>query len=103
VKDFYWRVRGYDSTTPIFEKTVTVTWFSEGQIKQLLKALVARAGLDYSEIVGAYAKRGTKIANDHLHVHKDPAQPTYMCGSNPHFTASIVDAEGKIMVHPRLE
>jgi hypothetical protein len=69
---------------PVFAKT------------EARKTLAAKAGLTQDEIVGAYAKRGTKIANDLLIVHKDSAYPTFWCGSNPHFAVSVVDETGKI-------
>lgn len=103
MSDSHWRIRGYDSDILIFETKVKVTFFSHDQIRHLLKALVAKAGLTYPEIVGAYAKRKTNIANVHLLVHKASAPATYMCGSNPNFTAIIVDEKGKIVVYPRLE
>ena len=64
--------------------------FTENQIKALLMALAAKAGLNFEEIVGAYAKKKTKISNDLLSIQKDGLYPTYMCGSNPHFIASVV-------------
>ena len=100
MKKLYWRIRGYDGSTPIFERTVELGQFTDDQIKHLLQALVSKAGLSYDEIVGAYAKRGTKIANNHLVVHKDFAYPTLMCGSDPHFVASVTDKNGKITRHP---
>jgi len=92
----YWRIRGYDSTEKIFDMTVGFGQFTEDQMRHLLRALVAKAGLNLREIVGAYARRKTKIANDLLEVHKDFAYPTYLCGSNPHFEASVVDKQGRI-------
>ena len=100
MKELYWNIRGYDSTTLIFETTVKLGQFTENQMTHLLQALVSKAGLSYDEIVGAYAKRGTKIANIHLIVHKDFAYPTFMCGSNPHFVASVRDENGKTTRHP---
>ncbi len=76
--------------------------FTEDQMQRLLQALTAKEGLSHDEIVGAYAKRGTTISNDHLAVHKDPSQLTYMCGCNPYFVASVVDENGKIVRFPRL-
>jgi hypothetical protein len=52
--------------------------------------LTAKAGLSFDEIVGACAKRRTKIANEHLQVQRDGPYPVFMCGSNPHFIASIL-------------
>lgn len=92
----YWLIRGYDSSTLIFERIVDLGQITESQMTHLLQALVSKAGLSYYQIVGAYAKRGTKIANNHLVVHKDFAYPTFMCGSNPHFVASVTDKNGKI-------
>ena len=96
----YWLIRGYDSSTLIFERTVDFGQFTENQMTHLLQALVSKAGLSYDEVVGAYAKRGTKIANNHLVVHKDFTYPALMCGSDPHFVASITDENGKITRHP---
>jgi hypothetical protein len=98
----YWRIRGYDSSTEIFDMTVAVGQMTDDQIKQMLKALAANAGLDYGEIVGAYAKRRTKIANDLLAVHPESESATFRCGNNPFFVAPIVDDDGKIIRHPIL-
>ena len=102
MKKLYWRIRGYHSLTEIFGMTVECGQFTDDQIQHLLQALTAKAGLEYREIVGAYAKRRTKIANDLLAVHKDFEYPTYACGDNPHFAAAIIDENGKITRHPRL-
>jgi|ERR1700683_1952896 hypothetical protein len=96
MKKLYWRIRGYDSLTEIFGITVECGQFTEDQIKHLLKALTAKAGLGYREIVGAYAKRRTKIANNLLAVHKELWFPSYTCGSNPHFAAAVVGEDGQI-------
>ena len=93
----YWRIRGYDSTEQIFDLTVGIGQFSNRQIEDCIKALAAQAGLNYKEIVGAYAKRRTKIANSLLDVHWDVKHGTCMCGSNPHFTAAMVDENGNIV------
>ena len=84
-----WHIVGYDSTEKIFEKKVKMGWFSENQIEQILRALTARAGLDFEEIVGAYAKRGAKVSNELPHVHRDFQNGTLMCGTNPHFIAKV--------------
>ena len=78
---------------------VGIGQFTSDQIDYLLKALAAKAGLTYSEIVGAYATRRTKIANDLLAVHAD--YPMVMCGTNPYFTATIVDENGKVVSKPK--
>lgn len=83
----------------MFNMKVGLGQFTEDQIKHLLRALAAKAGLTYAEIVRAYAKRKTKIANDLLSVQKDFNYPTYACGDNPSFLASVVDAHGKVIRH----
>ncbi|MFZ0978472.1 MAG: hypothetical protein WAN23_03625 [Candidatus Acidiferrales bacterium] len=71
-------------------------------MKSLLMALTAKACLEYDEIVGAYATRKTKIANNLLVVQADSQCPTFWCGSNPHFVASVVDEDGKLAPFPKL-
>ncbi len=86
----YWHILGFDSTEKIFDKKVKVGVFTENQIKAVLMALAAKAGLDFEEIVGAYAKKKTKISNELLSIKKEGPYPTYMCGDNPYFIASVV-------------
>jgi hypothetical protein len=87
----YWHIEGYDSLNKIYDRKIKAGYFSEKQIQTLLMALAARAGLNFDEIVSAYAKKGTKIANELLSVQKDGPYPiTYSCGSNPHFIARII-------------
>ena len=86
----YWHIEGYDSTTKIYDRKVIVGSFSNNQIQNLLKALVAKAGLSFDEIVGAYAKKKTRISNDFLLIQKEGPYPVYVCGDNPHFIARIV-------------
>jgi hypothetical protein len=96
----YWRIRGHDGFKTIFETTVGLGQFTDDQIQRLLQALTAKAGLSFTEIVGAYAKRTSEISNQLLAVHKDFAYPTYRCGSDPVFTDSVVDENGKISRNP---
>jgi hypothetical protein len=96
----YWLIQGHNGFKTIFESKVGIGQFTAAQIQDLLKALTAKMALTCEEIIGAYAKRGTKTANDHLAIHHD--FPTYMSGSNPVFTASIVDESGKIISKPKL-
>ena len=46
------------------ERKVPIGSITERQLEALLKALAAKAGLENDEIVGAYARRRTKIANE---------------------------------------
>jgi hypothetical protein len=86
----YWHIEGYESTTKIYDRKVKVGFFSENQIRNLLKALAAKAGLTFDEIVGAYAKKKTMIFNDLLSIQKEGPHPVYMCGDNPSFIARVI-------------
>lgn len=94
----YWLIRGYEGSTKIYERRIDSGQMTISQGKDLLKALVAKAGLTFDEIVGAYATRRTKIANDHLLVRSDGSSPTFYCGSNPHFVIAIAKMEGERLV-----
>jgi hypothetical protein len=87
----FWKIEGYDSLTKIYEKELKSGCFSEKKIQALLQSLVAKAGLDFDEIVGAYAKRKTKIANDLLLVQRDGTSSRLVCGDNPYFTARVIE------------
>ena len=87
----YWRITGYESGNEIFETHVPIGCFSERQVRDLLKALAAKAGLTLDEIVGVYAKKGTKYSNDLLLVQKEAPHPEYTCGHNPYFVAGVVE------------
>ena len=89
----YWRIIGYESGSKIFETYVPVGCFSERQMNDLLKALAAKAGLTLDEIVGAYARKNTKVSNDLLLVQKEKPHPEYMCGHNPYFVAGVVECK----------
>ena len=67
----FWEVRGFDSTMEIYEGLVPFGCFSDTQMQDLLRALAAKAGLTFDEIVGAYARRNAKIANPLLTVQKE--------------------------------
>jgi hypothetical protein len=97
----YWLIRGHGCEEPFVYKA-SLGEFSERQIREVLRALVAKE-LSFAEIVGAYAKRGTKGANGLLEVQKSFADPTYACGCGvTFFTASIVDENGKLIAYPTL-
>ena len=61
MKQRFWHIEGYDSFDKIYDKEVKFGYFSDNQIKDLLKALTAKAALSFDEIVGAYSKKNTKI------------------------------------------
>lgn len=90
-----WRIQGYDGSELIFEERFPISQMTTEQVIQLLRALASRH-LSSTEIVGAYARRRTRLANDLLHVHKDwqdeKRRMVYMCGENPHYVATPEDA-----------
>ena len=97
----YWLIRGYDGSVLIYETKIDIGQITENQIKALLMALAAKAGLTYDEIVGAYAKKSAKIRNELLCVKKDGSHPTFTCGTNPHFVAAIAESnsDGTPTIH----
>jgi hypothetical protein len=87
----YWKIEGYNGVEKIFEKKIRAWAFSEGQIEYVLKTLVARAGLEFEEIVGGYARRGSKESNALLAVRREREAPVFTCGENPHFIATVIN------------
>jgi hypothetical protein len=76
----YWRIRGYnDSSDLIFDRMIPYGSISSTQLTELLKCLAAKARLSYDEIIGAYVKRRTRLANDLLDVQQShsPLEPDY--------------------------
>ena len=84
-----WIVRGYDGTNLIYERAIPCALYTKNQIQLLLQALTAKAGLSNDEIVGAYARKRSKLRNGHLEVQQNGPSGGLMCGSNPHFVAFI--------------
>jgi hypothetical protein len=86
----YWRIRGYDSATEIFDQSVPIGQMTDNNMKELLRVLVAR-DLSPRELIGAYAKRDTPISNSLLDIRKEnqpeKRRTLYTCGDNPHYVA----------------
>lgn len=86
-----WRIRGYESTIQIFDQSFPTGQMTESGVKELLLALVAK-DLSPRELVGAYAKRGTRISNRLLEIRQgnqpDKRRTDYTCGDNPHYIAT---------------
>jgi len=87
-----WRIRGYDSLTPIFDQSIPVGQMTERNMKELLRALVARDLLPH-ELIGAYAKPGTNRYLVFLEIQKETQheerRTLYSCGDNPYYTADV--------------
>jgi hypothetical protein len=87
-----WRIRGYDSLTLIFDESVPTGQMTEGNMKELLRVLVAKDLLPH-ELIGAYAKRGTRISNALLEIQKEnqfeKRRTVYTCGNNPFYSADV--------------
>lgn len=83
-----WRIRGYVSTTEIFNQSVPIGQMTESGMRELLRALAAR-DLSPLEVIGAYAKRGTRISNGLLEIRTEnqpeKRRTIYTCGHNPHY------------------
>ncbi|HKV48719.1 MAG TPA: hypothetical protein VJN69_11570 [Candidatus Acidoferrales bacterium] len=86
-----WLIEGYDGTTKIYQRRIDTSHLTDRQLRALLMTLTAKAGLTFDEIVGAFAKRRTRFANDHLTVRREGPYLRFHCGNNPYFVARIVD------------
>lgn len=89
----FWMIRGYDGATRVFQDFRPVGDYSEGSMAQLLKCLTAKASLEYAEVLDAYARKNSRRHAAHLDLLRSGNPFTLMCGSNPYFTATLVDQE----------
>ena len=56
----------------------------------LLRVLVAKHSLNEDEIIGSFAKKRTKLHNEHLEVKRLIGGPYgFICGDNPHAVAVV--------------
>ena len=83
----YWHIEGYDGLSKIYDRKISSGYYGEDQVQLLVQVLAAKAGLSFDEIVGAFARRRSRISNDLLCVRRDGHGPVFMCGDNPHFIA----------------
>jgi hypothetical protein len=87
-----WRIRGYHSTTLIFDQSIPIGQITNGSVMELIRVLVAK-NLSPRELMGAYARRGTKIHNGFLEIHKEIQEEKrrmlYTCGNDPHYIACV--------------
>jgi hypothetical protein len=60
-------------------------------LKELLRALAAKE-LSPQEVIGAYAKKGTRLSNGLLDIRQETdiekRRTNYYCGHDPHFVAT---------------
>jgi hypothetical protein len=92
----HWLIEGFDGDGKIYETRVPHGQLTTAQAKALIRALAAKAGLTFDEIVGAYVKRRTRTANVHLDVHRDGPFPVFWCGNQPCFVISARNRRGVI-------
>jgi hypothetical protein len=88
-----WRIRGYHSWTEIFDEMVPIGQITESNVREVLRALAAK-NLSAHEVIGAYARRGTRLFNGLLDIRQESddakRSTNYYCGHNPHFTATVI-------------
>ena len=83
-------IEGYEGFNKIYEKKIPGWHLPDRQIVPLLKCLAAKGGLDFDEIVGAYARRNSRFKNDLLEVNRDRPSLSFQCGVDVCFTARHV-------------
>lgn len=86
----YWKIQGWDGTILKFEQRILLGQVTENSMKNLLKTLVAKHALNEDEIIGSYAKKGSKIYANYLDVRRLVGKNySLACGDNPYFIATI--------------
>jgi hypothetical protein len=88
----HWLIRGYEGTDKIYERKVGAGVFGGRQIEMLLMALAAKH-LTFDEILGACAKKNTKLHNKLLAVHRESSFHMLSCGQDQFFTAEIAERQ----------
>jgi hypothetical protein len=86
----YWLITGWSSTKKLCEIKKPFGLFTDKGMAALLRTLTAKYALPDSEIVGCYAKAGTKLHLNLLQVEWDGRSGMLSCGHNPHFVAQVV-------------
>ena len=90
-KQLKWEITLYSSTRELFSTEIPLGSTSERMIAELLKTLVAKAGLTDDEIADCFTKRNTKRHANHLDVTTEGAGTRYTmtCGQNPYAVAVV--------------
>jgi hypothetical protein len=85
----HWVIEARDGAGPvIWRAVVPFTRYSEQQMEELLRLLVAKAELSFDEICASTGrKRKSRAAL--LDVHRQMNPYALMCGSGLHFTARL--------------
>jgi hypothetical protein len=86
-KKRFWLVGGLDGVKPLYEAEFAYSRYSERQMIELMRLLLARETLTNREIAEAVGKRQSGL----LHVHRSLDGRTFMCGNHPHFFARVVE------------
>lgn len=91
-KNQHWRVTGYDGTRKIYDRLIPKSLITQKQMRDALRSLAAKSGLTFDEILDCHTKKNKKVHCELLEVHVESEHGFFMsCGSDPHFTASVVD------------
>jgi hypothetical protein len=99
----FWRIKGYKKFDTFFEVTIPIGCITDAQLVGLLKCLSAKANASFEDIVGAYVKRGTRLAHDYLEPRSSFPQFGYWCTGDVQFVAGIVDEKGDRVEPPSLQ
>jgi len=85
----YWQIKGYNGAEQFLDVSEPVSHFTDSQIEVLLQRLVC-CNLSEDEIL--YASKNKRKRTSILEVSKQNSEGrvTFMCGSDPHFSAKIV-------------
>jgi len=75
----------------LFRTEIPIGCITDQQLKDLLRCLVAKAGLSFQEICDSYVKRNTRQYAPHLEVDSEfnKARTIFSCGSDPYAVAIV--------------
>jgi len=85
----YWQIKGYYGTEQILDVSEPVSHFTDSQIEVLLQRLACRS-LSKDEILTASKNKRNRTSLLEVSKQNSEGRVTFMCGSDPHFSAKIV-------------
>ena len=90
-KKLVWDITLYSSDKVLFSTEIPHGCTTDTMVANLLKALVAKAGLSYEDICDCYTKSNTRKHAIHLDVRTESNKKRFImsCGLNPYAVAVV--------------
>jgi len=87
MKKRFWVIQGFDGSESLYEGEFAFSRYSEKQMTELLRLLVAKEALSAREIVESIGRKSTGL----LEVHRQMDGKLFMCGQGIHFAARVTE------------